>query len=367
VPPLATSIQAPPSQQPRAWLLIGHKAGDNAQLRTLAAAIHERRGWPVEEKSLAFRPYELLLHSVSHPTLAGLDRASRSGIRPPWPDLVLTAGRRNELVALWIQARSGQPTRIVHVGRPWSRPERFDLVVSTPQYALTPGGNVLVNPLPLHQVDPATLTDAARHWAARLGELPAPRITLLVGGDSGPFVFTPALADRLARQLNAFVGSLKGSLLITTSPRTPPEFSERLWQSIDVPMFGYRWAPDAVDNPYWGLLALADRIVVTAESVSMITEALATGKPVYLASVAQPGSRPWWLQGASYRWKPLTHRVAMAIAPARFSRDVDRIHQALVSSGRAAWLGQGHPRPGHFTDDDVAATADRILQLMESR
>lgn len=357
-------MRASGNDSPLVWILAGPKAGDNAQLRTLASALNQLGDWTIAEKPLAFRRYELLLHIASRPTLAGLDRRSRTGLRPPWPDLVLTAGRRNELVARWIKNRSGNRTRLVHVGRPWSRPERFDLVVSTPQYALQPSANVLINPLPLQQPDPARLSDAAGHWAARLEHLPTPRIALLLGGDSGPFVFTSAAADRLARQLNTFVGSLNGSLLLTTSPRTPDDFSRRLEEAIDVPSFRYRWTKDAAENPYWALLALADRIVVTEESVSMITEALATGKPTYLASISPAADRPWWLHRASYRWKPLTHRLAMVLAPARFSRDVGRIHAELVEDGRAAWLGEGHPSTRHVEDGSLNATITRVLALM---
>ena len=347
-----------------AWILAGPKAGDNAQLRTLAGKLDELGDWTIDEKPLAFRRYELLLHISSRPTLAGLDKPSRTGLRPPWPDLVLTAGRRNELVARWIKNQSGNRTRLVHVGRPWSRPDRFDLVISTPQYALAPSAEVLINPLPLHKQDRARLANAAARWAARLDHLPTPRVALLLGGNSGPFVFTSAAADRLAQQLNTFVGSLNGSLLVTTSPRTPAGFARRLEQAIEVPLFSYQWRPDAETNPYWAFLALADRIVVTEESISMITEALATGKPTYLASVAPPATRPWWLRPDSYRWKPLTHRLAMTFAPARFYRDVGLIHADLVGDGRAAWLGEGHPSSRQAADNSLTATATRVQALM---
>ncbi len=362
------AANAPMSCDPSAplllWILAGPKAGDTAQLRVLAAALRERKRWRVAEKPLAFRAYELLLHIPSRPTVAGLDRKSRQGLEPPWPDLVLTAGRRNELVARWIKARSGERTRIVHVGRPWSRPERFDLVVSTPQYAVPVSARVLTTLLPLHRVDPDQLSAAAKQWEMRFRKLPDPKIALLLGGNSGPYVFTTVLADHIARQINDFVRSLGGSLLVTTSPRTPIRFARRLFEAIDVPMFCFQWTVEAKENPYWGMLALADRVVVTAESVSMITEALATGKPTYLAPVTLPDSRPWWLQGTSYRWKPLTHRLAMALAPRRFHRDVSRIHAALLAQGRAAWLGAGHPRSSGLQQDAVAATVDRVLALM---
>src|SRR4029450_4108813 len=80
---------------PLVWILKGPKAGDYAQLRALATTI----GWPFLVKQLVFRRFELLVHARPRPTLVAVDRAASDPLEPPWPDVVLTAGRRNELVA----------------------------------------------------------------------------------------------------------------------------------------------------------------------------------------------------------------------------------------------------------------------------
>src|SRR5215475_3820362 len=92
---------------PIVWLLKGAKAGDYEQLRVIARTL----GVPAATKQLVFRRWELLLHAAPRPTLAGIDVAKSDPLEPPWPDLILTAGRRNELVARWIQAQSGGRTR----------------------------------------------------------------------------------------------------------------------------------------------------------------------------------------------------------------------------------------------------------------
>jgi mitochondrial fission protein ELM1 len=45
------------------------------------------------------------------------------------------------------------------------------------------------------------------------------------------------------------------------------------------------------ENPYLGILALSDRLIVTAESISMISEALATGRPVHVLPLNGQGKR----------------------------------------------------------------------------
>ncbi len=147
---------------PLLWLLLGHKAGDNNQVIALADAL----GWPREEKRIFYRGWELLSNRLLGATLAGVDRGRSSPLQPPWPELVISSGRRNEPVARWIREQSANRTRIVHVGRPWAPIETFDLVISTPQYSLPERGNVLVNELPMHCLNSC----AARAGRRALGE-----------------------------------------------------------------------------------------------------------------------------------------------------------------------------------------------------
>ena len=118
---------------PRVWAMLGHKAGDNSQVLALAEAL----GLPFEEKHFVYRPTELATNLLLGPTLAGVVTKKSSPLSPPWPDLIISAGRRNEPICRWIQEQAApQRVRLVHVGRPWAKIERFDLIVTTPQYRL---------------------------------------------------------------------------------------------------------------------------------------------------------------------------------------------------------------------------------------
>jgi uncharacterized protein len=348
---------------PRVWILRGPKAGDYAQLHALARAI----GWSFATKRLAFRPFELLLHAWPTPTLAALDRHASDELGPPWPDVILTAGRRNELVARWIQRAAGGRPRLVHVGRPWSHPSRFDLVISNRQYLLEASDRVAVNDLPLHDVDAAALARDAEVWRARFAELPRPLTVLLVGGSSGPLVFSPMHARELARQTDALLAQTGGSLLLTTSARTPAHSADMLLAALrHPPAFSFRFG-DAGENPYRALLALGDCFIVTGDSMSMLAEARATGKATYLYDFAD--ASPWWRSADSYRWRPLVHRLTMAIGPRRMRRDVRRIHRALLASGQVRSLAEA-PLPtasGGPRDDELGRAATRVRALLEVR
>jgi len=344
---------------PLVWMLRGPKAGDYAQLQLIARAMNV----PATTKQLVFKPWELLLHAFPKPTLAGLDRSRSDALEAPWPDLVLTAGRRNELVACWIRAASGNHSRIVHVGRPWSNPRRFDLVVSNRQYLLDDGDNVIVNDLPLTDLTESTLAPERAVWGAKWASLPHPWTVVLVGGDSGPLVLTPKWARELADRINARKDRDGGSILVSTSGRTPPASADVLLQTLKGPQFIYRW-PSSDPNPFRGMLACGDEFVVTGDSMSMLAEASATGKPVYLFDYSDAG-----LTLSTLRWKPLVHRLAMSIGPVRMRRDVGRIHAALVQAGRVRPLQQvpdGPAKvPSEQTSDDLARTVQRVRALLE--
>lgn len=338
-------------------------------MRALGEGLEAQTGWDYKVKQLVHKKTELFLHLFSRPTLLGVQPAARAVLAPPWPELVISAGRRNELVALWIKARS-PATRLVHIGRPWCHPGRFDLVVTTPQYRLEGFPNVLVNQLPLHRVD-GELERGRAAWAEAFAHLCPPRTVLLVGGNSGAYVFDRQQAARLAQQTNALAKAAGGSLLVSTSARTPPVFVDALLTALDSPAVVYRWG-DAGANPYYGLLAWGDRFIVTEDSVSMLAEALATGKPVAVFRIdALAGARgPWWANPGHYAWKPLTHRLAMAFAPARYHRDVRRLQQGLVDVGRSGWLddaGTGTRTPPARAHVDVAAVCQRDLAATVAR
>ena len=118
--------------------------------------------------------------------------------------------RRNEPVARWIRRQAGHTVRLVHIGRPWADPGLFDLIVTTPQYELPDGPNVLRVDLPLHRITRARLEQDAASWRPRLAHLPPPRIALLVGGESGRFHLDAAKAGRLGRAASALAAQMAG-------------------------------------------------------------------------------------------------------------------------------------------------------------
>jgi mitochondrial fission protein ELM1 len=347
---------------PRTWLLFGRKPGDNGQVLALAEAL----GWPFEIKRMVYRPTELLTNVLLKITLLGIDRARSSPLQPPWPELVISAGRRNEPVARWIkqqaEAAGGPRVRLVHVGRPWAPTDVFDLIVTTPQYALPQRPNILHTEAPMHRVTRERLAEAAAAWEPRLAHLPRPRIAVMLGGHVAPHSFDAAGGAALARQASAMAAETGGSLLVSTSARTPVEVVTAFEEALQGPRLLYRWRRDDPDNPYFAFLALAERIIVTSDSMSMLVEAVATGKPVFIFDLAAAGQGKRLAPAPTGRW--LVWWLGQRFGPRQLLRDTGAIHRGQVAAGRAVWLGQPWPS-GHavplLADTPRAAACVRAL------
>ncbi len=333
---------------PRLWILASPHSGDNTQLLALADGL----GWPFEVKRLVYRKTEEAWRILGLPTLMGVNLEASSPITSPWPDLVICAGRGAEAVAFWIRKKGNSNLRIVFIGTPWADPQKFDLVITTPQYGLPEAANILQNDLPIHGVTPQKIAAEAERWRDRLSHLPSPRIALLVGGSSGPYLFTVERAARLALEASDVAKSIGASLLVTTSARTSLEAADALAAAIAVPHHFHRWETGQVDNPFLGFLGLSERIIVTADSISMLAEACATGKPVSLFDIEEgrQAMRAEESQAVAGGVMPPIHwrgrnlsttffRLLMNMAPVRWSRDLRIVHRKLIASGSASWLG----------------------------
>jgi mitochondrial fission protein ELM1 len=255
---------------PVIWLIDAYRAGERGQVRALVEALVEALGWPCEIKVLSYHSHVFWPHVLGWDTLRGITAESAAMLRPPWPDLVISCGVRNEPVCRWIRAQSGGRTRYVHVGRPWGSLDSFDLVITTPQYRVPQRPNVLNNVQTLHSVTPQALLAARAEWAATFANLPRPHFAVIVGGNSGPFTLGRKAAARLARQASRLAREHGGSLLVSTSSRTSAAAADALRANIDAPNYFYRWQSADTANPYLGILAWADRLIVTGDSIAML-------------------------------------------------------------------------------------------------
>jgi mitochondrial fission protein ELM1 len=357
---------------PRVWLVLGDKRGDNAMVEALASALP----WPCERRELRPLPQWVLGKPRVRPSLEHLDPDRSDPLEPPWPDLVISVGRRPSMAALWIQKQSGFRTRLVLLGKPSGMMERFDLVIGSAEVLLPPLPNAFRIRLPLLRVDPERVRASVETWRERLGSLPRPLVALLVGGPTRPFVYDASVIEHLIETARRVLKE-GGTPYVTTSRRTPEHLVDALESGLPEGSRMFRWQADAEDNPYPALLGLADGFVVTADSISMLVEVARLGRPLSILPLPSGrfGSLDRWRRHVVRWFFTRPHegpggalRKALAIAGFRarllhHTRDFEALHHFLLENGLAVRAGQPFQPPTAKLPDDLGRAAARVEAL----
>lgn len=247
-------------------------------MRTQARGLAKALTANVVEKIVSVRWPWSWLPSGSTAVLGGVDAAAGDTLAPPWPDLIVTCGRRSAILGVAVKKKAGGRPLLVHLQDPLAPLKHFDLVFPMVHDRIE-GPKVHKVLTSLHDITPQRLAEAHDDWAKRLARLPRPLVGVLLGGPSRGTAFGAAEAEDLKGKLAALRAQIGGGLAIVSSRRTPDEVLQvfRDWAAVDPTV----WTWDRTgENPYVGVLAVADRLVATGDSVSMVSEALATDKPV---------------------------------------------------------------------------------------
>ncbi len=273
-----------PTHSPHLWTVTDGHAGNVRQAQALARAL----GVPVE-RELALQPGLLArwLAPRRWPGAAGAFGPDFARALDDPPTLAIGCGRQAALATRLLRSRGARTVQILD---PRIDPAHWDLVIA-PEHDRVRGDNVLTLFGSLHPVADVWLAEARTRFASFL-QLPAPRTALLVGGSSRHARFDAARLDVLLALLDTALSRDGGSVLLTASRRTDPALFAAL-RAFAARWPGVCWlGADDGENPYPGLLACADRIVCTADSVNMVSEACATTVPVFVFAPDHVEGRP---------------------------------------------------------------------------
>jgi hypothetical protein len=236
--------------------------------------------------------------------------------------------------------------------------------------------------VPLTEISSEHLRQAAERWQNLLGNAPHPRIALLVGGTSYACRFDEETAYRLGAEVRSFAETMGGTVFAATSRRTGPQATVALKKGLGHCCYLHEWQPEQSENPFVAYLALADILIVTGESESMLAEAAATGKPVYIYPLPKQQLDPWtrlkeWIVARSekQRWGhrgTIQPQTGLQYLCARLVErgiilpqpDLHTLHQTLVGSGIAQFFGSSLSLTGSAGLREVDDIARRVRILM---
>ncbi|QDH69084.1 mitochondrial fission ELM1 family protein [Marilutibacter alkalisoli] len=280
-----SSTQSP--NRDATWTFSDGHAGNVRQASALAAALgREARDWTLEARAPWRWCAPRRLPGSRHAFGPGFSEALAHG-PAVLPGLAIGCGRQAALATRLLRRHGVASVQILD---PRIAPRHWDLVIA-PAHDGLQGRNVITLLGSLHPVDDLWLASARRDFPA-LGELPGPRTAVLVGGRSAHASFDTATFETLFTRVADRVQTEGGSVLATASRRTPPAVVARMRERLGW-LPGVIWSGDHDGpNPYPGLLGWADRIVCTADSVNMLSEACATEMPVFAAGIEQVEGRP---------------------------------------------------------------------------
>jgi len=256
---------------PSVWAISDGAAGNARQALALATALGLA---PLEMRIRVRAPWRWLAPRLT----SGASHAFVPRPAAPWPDIAIGCGRQAALLTRVLRAWSGGSTFCVQILDPRIDAAAFDVVVA-PRHDAVTGANAIATLGALNPVD-ADWLQRARMEFSTLQQLPQPRTALLVGGPRRGLGLDAAWLERFIARLRALLERDGGSLMIALSRRTPPDWHARLHGAFDNGCVHFWGSPADGPNPYPGYLAWAERIVVTPDSVNMLSEACATGVPV---------------------------------------------------------------------------------------
>jgi hypothetical protein len=288
--------QTPPEQQPaspaaappavaRCWVVTEGLAGTENPCLGLAEAL----GLTPQVKRIGLGVPWCWLPPRLLPIDLARGAATGDPLAPPWPDLLIASGRKAVAPALAVRRAAGPGCFAVCVQDPRVDPARFDLVIAPEHDGLT-GPNVLTTTGSLTRITAARLDAARARFAAMLEPLPRPRLAVLIGGRSRAGALDPRRAAEIGRALADLSAGRGAGLMVTTSRRTDAASVRALADALaGTPHVFHDPAHGAGDNPLLGYLGWADHIAVTDDSVTMASEAAATGRPLHMIPIGGRG------------------------------------------------------------------------------
>ena len=367
----------PEENPPSVWVLADHKLGHTTQ----SVALADQLGWPYELKELSFNRLRRLSNFWLGATTLSLDRGLTAPLVPPWPDLVIATGRASAPIARWIKAQSSNRTRIVQLGRRGTdqRAGAFDLSVTCGFFGLPSHSRRIETLAPIAAIHDLRLRAAGERWRELFADAPHPHVALLVGGATKAHLLDAAGAERMAREVLGFVHSAGGTLQVVTSPRTGGKISSALRAGLADGTRFYEWKRADPDNPYLGCLAVADILVVTGDSESMIAEAAGTTKPLYIYSLPARAQnrrrriRAWVGARALPQHAPAGRpsqgiqkscALLLKLGIVRPPRRLNELHRQLMEGGYARRFGDPLDASPRAALSEVEGVAARVRLMM---
>ncbi len=268
-------------------VLTDHRPGTNNQSLALAQEIGlEYEVIEVKHSFLSMLPNFFLNSSWLRLEKNSGEALQNKLQKDGYPDLIISGGRRLAVIAKIIKEQSEFYSRIIQIMKPQLPVTVFDIIIlpEHDEFKYRQDKRLIFMIGALNLITKDSLSLAKEQFLTTIGANKKNKIALLLGGKTRGYKFSKSQAVDLAKFINKIAKKEKATILIANSRRTEEKINKILKNNLDCDYQFFDWKDykSSNRNPYKAILAYSDKLIVSADSISMISECCSTQKPTYV-------------------------------------------------------------------------------------
>jgi len=192
------------------------------------------------------------------------------------PDLIISCGRKSVIPSILLKKKNPKIFTI-HIQDPKVSFKNFDAII-VPEHDNLDGDNVYSSKGAIHYITESEIKKAEPYLTNKIKSQKL--VSLILGGPNKYYSFNKDQLIKIFNEIKSKFISKGYKVIVIPSMRTPKISIELATKELGAS--GY--VINSVDKQaYLSALALADNVIVTCDSISMISEAATSGKPIFVA------------------------------------------------------------------------------------
>ena len=195
-------------------------------------------------------------------------------------DIIISCGRKSVIPSIFLKKISNKRIKNIHIQDPKVNFQNFDYIIS-PEHDSLKGDNIITSKGAIHYLTLTEIEEKKNYLSDRLTK-EKKIITLVLGGPNKYYAYSNQNILNIFSKISKQILNKDFQLIVIPSNRTPNktiELAKKFFSAEHLII-------DSVDkNAYLSSLGVADYLIVTCDSSSMISEAALTGKPLYVAMI----------------------------------------------------------------------------------
>ena len=192
------------------------------------------------------------------------------------PDLIISCGRKSVIPSIFLKKKNPKIFTI-HIQDPKVNFKNFDAIVA-PEHDNLKGDNIYNSKGAIHYITEKEINKAKQYLADKIKSKKI--VSLILGGPNKYYSFDSNQVINIFNEIKSIFISNGYKVIIIPSMRTPKEIIDLAMKE----MGGFGYVVNKVDKQaYLSAYALANYVIVTCDSTSMISEAATSGKPIFVA------------------------------------------------------------------------------------